>query len=641
MNGRVDREGDVERLEECLGRLAAGDDPSAALAACPPAGAAETADTVAVDPLPDLLALASRLRREGAAVEGPTAAFKAELASRLAAAPAPSSARVSAAEPIATSASASEPISNAITDAEPISTSASPPSTPTSELVRVLDAWLSARGDEAPGVPDRSAQDGSGAPKDLAPLLELATTLSRDGARADGPSAAFRADLARRLAEAPQPRSVRAPRRAPAGVLQRLWRSTAFMAATAATVILFLGAGVTYASADALPGQWLYPIKRSVEGVRLAVASEGGAMDLRLDFAERRLAEAIGVPGEAGSALADFSHQVSSALAIVDASIAAGAPRERVAEPLVDWLVAARRDLIVAQNGLPPMAWRGARALLDEAIVALSGGGVITGRAVWRLSEPAAVLALHDVPTHPWAWRIARAGRPIALDAAQAPAPVLPPIALLVTARDEIAAPVERRPGSGQDQTPVAAAPATGPGDAGAAPRDPGPERPSTPAPRPTAIPTATPAPPDPTAPPTEPEPTVSPPTEPAPTEPPASPTSAPIPTATPRIGLPLPARLDVYCDPETVESAGSTMCRVVLPEPAMPGEVQWSASFGRIDVPDPDSPEIAVFTDDTGMSGVAKLIVTITVSFTPSDGPSSTGTTEVFIVPRLGGEDG
>ena len=39
------------------------------------------------------------------------------------------------------------------------------------------------------------------------------------------------------------------------GFLRQLWRSTAFMAAAAATVIIFMGAGVTYASANALPGE--------------------------------------------------------------------------------------------------------------------------------------------------------------------------------------------------------------------------------------------------------------------------------------------------------------------------------------------------------------------------------------------------
>ncbi len=614
MSERAGQDGDPRLLEACLERMSVGDDIASVLAACP--------DPALADIMRPLLEIAAVIGLDGARADRPSASFKADLSARIAAAPAPSSLNAFEATAEQTAQPSMPGIS--ITDE----------GSPTSQLVSALDSWLTARevarpaGASFDAMPDETDE--------LAPLLDLATTLSRDGARAHGPSAQFRTELARRLAEAPAPRSVRDDWRAPSSFFRRLWHSTAFMATGAATVILCLGAGVTYASASALPGELLYPVKRSVESVRLAVASDGGAMDLRLDFAERRLAEAIGSPEVSGEVLAEFSYQISAALAIVDASIAAGAPRELVAAPLVDWLIAARRELIVSQAGLPPMAWRGARALLDEAIVALSGGGVLTGHAVWRLSEPSAVLALREAPTHPWAWERLRAGRPIVI------VPPLPspldsvPSSTLATVSGVSASLASSIAASAPPSAPLYTESRNStPGGMPSARLTGGqPARAPTAARLPTAMPTATPAPPIPTEPPT-----VAPPTAIPPTELPPPPTIPP--TATPRIDLPLPARLEVYCDPETVESAGSTMCHVTLPAPAMPGEVQWSASFGRIDVPDSDVPTEAIFTDNTGMSGVTKLIVTITVSFTPSDGPSSTGTTEVFIVPRLGGEDG
>lgn len=637
----------LKLLEACLERLNGGDDIAAALSACPDPAMAQT--------LRPLLEIVAVLRHDGARAEGPSASFTADLGARLAAAPAPSSVRMAddvaarfALDPEAARHAATDTATDAATHAAPGSPDApdaygsalraapevGAAGTPTSRLVRSLDVWLSARHDgELAGA---ALEDLPGQAEELAPLLELAAVLGRDGARADGPSADFRAALSRRLAEAPDPRSVRRSRGAPFFSLRRLWRSTAFMATAAATVILCLGAGVTYASASALPGEWLYPVKRSVESVRLAVSSDGGAMALRLDFAERRLAEAVGSPELSGAALADFSHQVTAALALVDAAIAAGAPRERVAEPLVEWLIAARRELIVSQDGLPPMAWRGARALLDEAIVALSGGGVLTGKAVWRLSEPSAVLVLREAPTHPWAWERLRARRPIVIP------PIDPSVTAGVSAVRAIAAASDTGSAgianSAAAPPPAEAAAPSGPVGSSAPPGEP-PAQPSTP--RPTTAPTspapiATPPPPSPTEPPEAPTPL---PTAVSATALPPSPTTPP--TATPRIDLPLPARLDVYCDPETVESAGSAVCRVTLPAPAARGEVQWSASFGDIEVPDEYFPAEAVFTDTTGMSGVAKLIVTISVAYSPPDGPGAMGTTQIFIVPRLGGEDG
>jgi hypothetical protein len=55
---------------------------------------------------------------------------------------------------------------------------------------------------------------------------------------------------------------------------------------------LFGGGVAVQASVDALPGQTLYPLKTTLEEARLALANEDTKVDLYLDFADRRLAEA-------------------------------------------------------------------------------------------------------------------------------------------------------------------------------------------------------------------------------------------------------------------------------------------------------------------------------------------------------------
>lgn len=106
---------------------------------------------------------------------------------------------------------------------------------------------------------------------------------------------AARARLAHRLAPRP------APGRLPvwAGWLSS-WRrrvqpqAALRWAAAAVLVIAFLAGGTAaYASTEAVPGDGLYPLKRTLEQVRLAVAlSSADRLALHLQFAERRLREA-------------------------------------------------------------------------------------------------------------------------------------------------------------------------------------------------------------------------------------------------------------------------------------------------------------------------------------------------------------
>ena len=94
--------------------------------------------------------------------------------------------------------------------------------------------------------------------------------------------------------------------------------------------VLFGVSGIAYASADTLPGDWLYPVKTSIEGLRLALSpTEVGDARIQLLTLRTRLEElqrlvALGREEQAFEALASYwsqLKQVSASLAdLVDDS---------------------------------------------------------------------------------------------------------------------------------------------------------------------------------------------------------------------------------------------------------------------------------------------------------------------------------
>ena len=74
-------------------------------------------------------------------------------------------------------------------------------------------------------------------------------------------------------------------------VARRSWVPVLRYAAAALLVVILAMTGVTGASASSVPGDELYPVKRAVEDVRLALAPAGSEPGLHADFAERRLDE--------------------------------------------------------------------------------------------------------------------------------------------------------------------------------------------------------------------------------------------------------------------------------------------------------------------------------------------------------------
>jgi len=120
------------------------------------------------------------------------------------------------------------------------------------------------------------------------PLVNAAQRLAQapDVALSDAALNRIEARLRAKTAEMPrvQPRRITAPRR---WYVSRLLR---YAAAACLALILALG-GVAQASADSLPGDQLYPVKRAIEGVRLALVSDENEPSLRITLAERRLDE--------------------------------------------------------------------------------------------------------------------------------------------------------------------------------------------------------------------------------------------------------------------------------------------------------------------------------------------------------------
>ena len=85
--------------------------------------------------------------------------------------------------------------------------------------------------------------------------------------------------------------------------------------------VLFSISGMAYASADTLPGDWLYPVKTSIEGVRLALSpTEAGDARIQILILRTRLEElqrlvALGRQEQAHDALATYWSQLKQASA--------------------------------------------------------------------------------------------------------------------------------------------------------------------------------------------------------------------------------------------------------------------------------------------------------------------------------------
>ncbi len=106
--------------------------------------------------------------------------------------------------------------------------------------------------------------------------------------------------------------------------------------AAACVALMILTFTTATASADSVPGDTLYPVKRLVEQGQLALSSNAGDVSLRLDFADRRLDEfeTLLNRGQVNFAsLNDALHDMDAALTLVENG---DGPREQAAIRLVD-----------------------------------------------------------------------------------------------------------------------------------------------------------------------------------------------------------------------------------------------------------------------------------------------------------------
>jgi hypothetical protein len=139
-----------------------------------------------------------------------------------------------------------------------------------------------------------SAQADAGVESGLWPLLETASRV-RILIRARAPLPDFVAVVERRLLEQKRIRPpIPARRESPEPIGARWGRLRTAALISILTVVVMIGSGLGAAavSAQALPGDTLYPVKRGFEEVSLTLSfSTAGDVQLLADFTDRRLAE--------------------------------------------------------------------------------------------------------------------------------------------------------------------------------------------------------------------------------------------------------------------------------------------------------------------------------------------------------------
>ncbi len=215
------------------------------------------------------------------------------------------------------------------------------------------------------------------------------------------PTPAFRRSAKQRLRARLEPRRRRAvtipgwPRwkgRSVATAKQATLRRPAMSWLLIITLIISIltGGGVVTASAEALPGDALYPVKVSLEAAQLMLTfDQGNEVQLRLQFAERRLGEmrALVEQGrydEIPQALAGFGTQVTEALRGWLRAVEAGEGTEAMAEGLE--LAFSRHDEVL--NELLGQVPEQAQPAIQHAIEVSQTGDAIV-RQVMEGTMPA------------------------------------------------------------------------------------------------------------------------------------------------------------------------------------------------------------------------------------------------------------
>jgi len=139
-------------------------------------------------------------------------------------------------------------------------------------------------------IPPHSSEMGESDTGD--PLVDAARRLAAGPDVTLSPAALDRieARLRQRNAVLHRPARSRSMRPGPASRTWQFGRVLRYMAA-ACMVLILVAAGTARASANSLPGDTLYPVKRAIEDTRLTLASPSAEASLRVDFAGRRMNE--------------------------------------------------------------------------------------------------------------------------------------------------------------------------------------------------------------------------------------------------------------------------------------------------------------------------------------------------------------
>ena len=148
-------------------------------------------------------------------------------------------------------------------------------------------------------------------------------------------------------------------------------RLNAVLAAVLVVVLIVGGWGTVAASAQALPGDLLYPIKRADESLRLGLApDEESRAQLRLDFSGRRIDEAIRLiqanrTDGLDQVLADYNDQMQSALmSLQPSSPLTPSQQQALASRMATELQRQSQSLSSVRQAAPPAA----QANIDTAL---------------------------------------------------------------------------------------------------------------------------------------------------------------------------------------------------------------------------------------------------------------------------------
>jgi hypothetical protein len=215
-----------------------------------------------------------------------------------------------------------------------------------------------------------SARGDEGAASEVRLLLETAGRV-RELLPTRGPSPEFIAATETRLLrriKASVPQSARRESRM-AGQARSSWlRSAAFATAITLVVVFASGLSVTSASAKALPGDVLYPVKQGLEEISLMMSqSPAGDVDLLADFVDERLEEVIALAAKDREAdLVSGLENYDKTLSRLDAAMDQLPPdSESVQLEEIQARLARHTDMLLVLRGQLPEQ---AQTALDRAV---------------------------------------------------------------------------------------------------------------------------------------------------------------------------------------------------------------------------------------------------------------------------------